>query len=98
MGFKDVRKAVIEKLKTGQIQHELRNEISTKNLLSTGEKSPEDVIEMLKVCNGKQHKTFKHKDSSEVDVHEFKPILLGQQWYIKCYLIEPDVWFISVHN
>lgn len=98
MGFKSIRSEVIKKLKEGNIQHELRKQIELKNQLSTGEKTPEDVIKMLTMCRGDQHTTEKHKDIASVDIHIFKPVIDGTKWYVKCYMIEPDVWFISVHD
>ena len=98
MGFKDVRTSVIEKLKSGDIQHEARGSIDVKNLMSTGQVSTDEVIEYLKVCRGDQYSTMKHKDDNSVDVHVFKPVVEKVEWYIKCYVLEPDVWFISVHE
>jgi hypothetical protein len=40
----------------------------------------------------------------EVDVHVFKPQARleprgdRRRWYIELYFLEPDVWFISVHE
>lgn len=98
MGFKSIRSDVIEMLRSGNIQHEVRNAIDIKNMLSIGEKSPEDVIEFLKLCRGNQYSTMPHKDDATVTVHVFKPVVDKVEWYIKCYILEPDVWFISVHQ
>ncbi|MEC7278155.1 MAG: hypothetical protein VXV96_17670 [Bdellovibrionota bacterium] len=98
MGLKATRKAVIEKLKEGTIQHELdrKGRIDEKNFLAVGRVSVDEVIEFLQATKGDEYEESDHHSVKDVTVSEFKPY--GGGWYIKCYLIEPDVWFISVHK
>lgn len=100
MGLKDIRATIIERLLEGNIQHELTRggEIDEKNLLVTGQISILEVIELLNSTKGHSYSKSKHHMVSKIDVHIFKPKKDNLSWYIKCYLIEPDVWFISVHH
>lgn len=98
MGFRDVRIAVIDKLNLGQVQHEPRNGcIDEKNHLAVGKITTAEVVELMNATKGTQYTTSKHHLDGSIDVHIFKPKKAGVEWYIKCYLIEPDLWFISVH-
>lgn len=100
MGLKDIKIVVIKKLKEGTIQHETTRsgDIDEKNLLLTGKVTVDEVIELINATKGPGYSTSKHHLSDDIDVHIFKPKKDGTKWYIKCYLIEPDVWFISVHK
>lgn len=105
MGFKDARDRAIKALESGNVQHEVRGgEIDEKNLLQTGDVSPEDVVALLKRCRGTQHSSSPHHFDPEVDVHVFRPEVVvpgrkrAQRWYVKLYFVEPDAVFISVHR
>lgn len=100
MGLKKTRSAVVEKLKDGRIQHETTRSgnIDEKNLLLTGMVSVEEVINLINSTKGPDYSTSKHHLDDDVDVHVFRPKKKGVSWYIKCYMIEPDIWFISVHH
>lgn len=98
MGFRDIRKQVIDALNSGAVQHEARGDINDKNLLATGAMTIADVIRLLSRCRGNQHESSPHHQDASIEVHVFKPLDDGTQWYIKLYCIDPDVWFISVHN
>ena len=104
MGFKSARENALVALKSGFIQHEARDDIDNKNLLSTGEVSTSEVVKMLKKCNGNQYSTSPHHADSSATVHIFKPQIKTEKndeletWYIKLYFVAPDVWFISVHR
>lgn len=96
MGLKDIRAKAIECLKSGQVQHDTdrSGKIDEKNLLVTGQISTVEVIELLNQTKGTQFESDKHHVIKTIDVHIFKP----KGWYIKCYFIEPDIFFISVHK
>ena len=94
MGLIDIRKKVVEHLELGCIQHEARDNINVKNLLKTGAITVEEVIKLIKRTKGTNFSTSSHHTIQSVDVHTFK----SDGWYIKCYLIEPDLWFISAHK
>lgn len=96
MGFRETRAEVIERLKNGHIQHDMSRsgEIDVKNLMLVGEISVDEVIELLKKVRGTEYSSSPHHSVSGIDVHIFKP----EGWYIKCYFLDPDVVFISVHK
>lgn len=93
-GFKQVKRAVIEALKDGRYQHEARNDINVKNLLATGEVTANEVIDLLRRSNGMQYEVSPHHSSSAFNVH----IITVSTWYVKFYFLDPDTWFISVHQ
>lgn len=100
LGLKEVRTAVVEKLKAGRIQHDTTRsgDIDEKNLLLTGKVTVEEVIEAINATKGPNYSTSKHHTDGSIDVHIFKSKKKTVNWYIKCYMIEPDIWFISVHH
>ncbi|MCF6199306.1 MAG: hypothetical protein L3J67_07910 [Hyphomicrobiaceae bacterium] len=94
MSFRETKYLVIKALQKGEFQHEARNEIDDKNLLSTGEISTEEIIEVIDRCNGTHHSCSEHHFLESVKVH----VLKRDDWYIKFYFIDPDTFFISVHK
>ncbi|NSZ17618.1 hypothetical protein G6L66_12500 [Agrobacterium vitis] len=94
MDFKDVKYSVIKALKEGTYQHEARGTIEVKNALMTGDISREDLIKIIKRCNGTHHQRSQHHRVSTVEVHIFR----RDDWYIKFYFLDPDTLFISVHK
>ncbi|MBL1140681.1 MAG: hypothetical protein HND53_01475 [Proteobacteria bacterium] len=97
MGFTDAKRQVINCLNKGQYSHEARGNIDIKNLLATGDVTPEDVATILGRSRGNEYSCSPHDYDSSVDVHIVKTTHQGINWYIKWYFIEPDVVFISVH-
>ena len=104
MGFKEVKQKAIRALKEGLVQHEARDEVDEKNLLLTGEVTSGQVVRLLNACHGTQYTCAPHHQVTAIDVHVFKPKTRLEpgadmkRWYIKLYFLEPDVWFISVHE
>lgn len=96
MGFKDVRAAAIRCIEEGYVRHVERE--MEKNLYAIGDISSEEVIRMLKACSGDRYEASKHHSLSDVDVHIMKPRGRYEGWYVKFYFIEPDIFFISVHQ
>lgn len=94
MGFKEVRIRLIAALQSGAYLHEARGQIDTKNLLQRGLISTEQVLEVVKRCNGTHYESSPHHVVKGVDVH----ILKRDGLYIKFYFIDPNVFFISVHR
>ena len=92
--FNTVKSEVINCLKKGRFQHEVIGAIDTKNFLSTGEISVDDVIRLISKTKGFQYECSPHHMVSGIDVHIFKP----DNWYIKFYFVAPNVMFISVHK
>jgi len=93
-GFKAAKKAAIEALCSGNYQHEARSAIEVKNLLATGEVSAEFVADLLRQSRGSDHSSSPHHRASSIDVH----VVYSRGWYIKFYFIDPDTFFISVHQ
>jgi hypothetical protein len=100
LGLKEVRAKVVDRLRAGRILHDTTRggEIDEKNLLLIGKVTIEEVIEVINSAKGVNYSTSKHHLDRSVDVHIFKLKKKNVNWYIKCYMIEPDVWFISVHH
>jgi hypothetical protein len=98
MGFKDVKKEVINCLNNGLVLHEARNDINIKNLLETGVVSNDDVINILAKSKGNEYSCSAHHMDGSIDVHIIKVQVQGINWYVKWYFSEPDSVFISVHN
>ena len=99
MGFKDIKRQVIECLKNGNIQHEPRdNTIDIKNLLAIGAVTPDDVVNILKRSRGDEHESSPHHYDKQILVHIVKTTYEVQEWYIKWYFVDPDCVFISVHH
>ena len=99
-GLRKIRRLVVEKLIDGRIQHEpdRSGNIDEKNLLLVGKITVEEVIELIYATKGFQYELSKHHTLPVIDVHIFKPEKNRIKWYIKCYLVEPDLIFISVHH
>lgn len=94
MGFKDAKAALISALKTGNYQHQSRANINTKNLLFTGVVTAAQVLSIIGRCNGSHHTTSKHHSINAIDIH----VIEIEGWYVKFYVINPNVMFISVHQ
>lgn len=98
MGFKDIKKKVLNCLDTGHILHEERGNINIKNLLSTGKISVEEVINIIGSSRGNSYTSSPHHFDSKVTVHVINTLYSGQKWYIKWYFVDPDSIFISIHH
>jgi len=55
MGFKDVKRRVLESTASGNYQHTARDDIDAKNLMQTGDVSPAEVAEVIKRCREHDH-------------------------------------------
>ena len=95
--FSDIKIKAIQYILAGQVKHEGRQDLH-KNLYLARIVSPEDVISMIKCCNGNCYGSFPHKDFKKLDVHVLKPKGRWDGYYIKFYFLEPDIMFISVHD
>lgn len=98
MGFKEQKKLVIQSLSDGNYVHESRTNIDTKNLLLTGEVTEEELIKVLKKSKGTDFECSPHHTAKGIEVNIIKVTQSGIRWYIKWYIIEPDLVFISVHH
>jgi hypothetical protein len=93
-GFKAARRDVIAALASGDYLHASRGDIEVKNLLATGEVCAAQVIEVIRACNGSHYRSSPHHAVASIEVH----VLKRHGWYIKFYFIEPETWFVSVHQ
>jgi len=93
-GFRIARRDVITALESGNYLHVSRGDIEVKNLLASGAISASEVAEIIRSCKGSHHSSSPHHAVASVEVH----VLRRRGWYIKFYVIEPDTWFISVHQ
>ena len=102
MGFKEIRRLAIQAIQEGRVQHEARGGVDEKNLLLVGDVTIDQVVRLLSACRGTQYSSSPHHTVHDIVVHVFKPEvnvgLKKERWYIKLYILEPDVWFISVHQ
>lgn len=98
MGYKDVKALVLSCLQIGDILHASRGEIDIKNLLATGQVTPDEVAEVIQRSRGGDYECSPHHSVSGVDVHIIRRSHKGVVWYIKWYYVEPASVFISVHH
>ncbi|WP_449433967.1 hypothetical protein [Pseudomonas putida] len=93
-GFRKAKRAVIDALESGDYQHVARGDIEIKNLLATGAVSAAQVAGCIRGCDGTHYSSSPHHVVAELEVH----VLRRHGWYIKFYFIEPQTWFVSVHQ
>jgi hypothetical protein len=102
MGFRDARDRLVDALRHGRYEHEARHARAEKNLLAIGDVSAETVITLLYRCRGDQHEESVHHWDPSTTVHEFKPVVDDERWYIKAYFAPDDesagATIISVHR
>ncbi len=72
MGFKKAKFLLIQALESGNFDHEVRNDIDDKNLLSSGDVSADEVLDVVKRCNGSHHTMSPHHFIEDVEVHIFR--------------------------
>ncbi len=94
MGFREAKFLLVQALESGNFDHEVRNDIDDKNLLSSGDVSVDEILDIVRRCNGSHHTMSSHHFIEDVEVHIFR----RDSWYIKFYFITPDTYFISVHK
>ena len=70
VGFKEARQQVIRDLQAGNFVHEVRRNISSKNLLLTGSISASDLAAILKRARGQDHRSSPHHRDADIRVHE----------------------------
>lgn len=93
-GFRKARAEVIAALESGNYQNVSRAAIEVKNLLATGAVSAGEVADIVRSCRGMHHSSKPHHTITSLEVH----VLKRHGWYIKFFFIEPDTWFVSVHQ
>lgn len=98
LGFKKAKRMVLECIDNGAINHEMRPDIDVKNLLFAEEVTIQEVREVILRARGNDYENGEHHKFPGVEVHKIKTNSQGRDWYIKWYFIDPDTWFISVHE
>lgn len=93
-GYSSVKRALIAALRSGNYQHAVRNDIDEKNLLATGVVSAAEVIHCVTRSHGGQYSCSPLHGSVNIPCR----LIRSHGWYIKFYFIEPDTYFISVHQ
>jgi hypothetical protein len=103
VGFKTAKQSVLQALDASiagksVVFHEQRHDQRDKNLLQSGDVSLQEVRDVLGRANGTEHDESSHHNVSSITVHVVKRSEYGVFWYIKWYMLEPNLWFISVHH
>ena len=93
-GFKAAKQKVLKALADGTYLHETRGNIDVKNLLLTGEITPDDLATIILRCAGVHHEATPHHQVRGLYVH----VLKRDGWYIKFYFVDANTIFISVHR
>lgn len=91
-----MKRKAIEKLLNNSIRHEERE--YDKNLFARGVVSKNDIIQIFLYSRGDQHSTSGHYFLEGVTVHIIRAVGKYDGYYVKFYFVEPDIWFISVHQ
>lgn len=94
MGFDEAKRHVLQALALLDFEHEARDNVAVKNLLQTGQISPQQVFDLIKRSRGHEHTCSPHHVLKEFEVH----LIRTQDWYIKFYFADPRTTFISVHR
>lgn len=104
VALKEARKNAVAAINSGQIQHEPRDAIALKNLLAIGAVTTDDALLVINACKGDDYSTSQHHHDATVAVHVFKAKVktsidsAKENWYVKIYFLDPDIWFISMHK
>jgi len=98
MKFRDVKRKIIHCLQHGDIEFAARGHIDLKNLLVTGDVTPEDVIAVISRAGGNDYQRCAHHFDPSIEVHIIIVAYARLNWYIKWYFDEPVSIFISVHH
>ena len=98
MGFSEDRKKMLEALRQGQVIHEQRSYQEDKNLLAVGRLSEDEAVLILRSVRGQQAEASVHHYDPGQRVWIMKPTIAGVRWYLKAYLQEENVVFLSFHS
>ena len=93
-GFRAVRQAVIEALRTGSFRHEMRDEFDEKNLLGYGMVTVDDVLTIIRSSRGTDYSCSPLHGDPKIACH----LLKTGGWYVKFCFADPHTVFISVHR
>lgn len=94
-GFREAKSKAIAALVNGTYQNITnRSAIDTKNLLFTGLVTAQQICDIIKRSRGTDHSTSSHHQEASILVH----VIQREGWYLKFYFLDPDTFFISVHQ
>lgn len=102
IGFKRAKARLLATLQSAMagketIRHEARSSANDKNLLASGHVTLAEVAAIINKSRGGDYEESQHHQAPEIVVHVVKCRHDGLAWYVKWYVLEPNVWFISVH-
>ena len=98
MNFRSDKVKILKALRAGMVLHEDRSDQELKNLVDSGEVSLEIAYRIIESTRGTQAESSPHHFSKDVTVWIFKPKFNGTEWYVKCYLVDEDLWILSFHD
>lgn len=101
MGFRAAKAAVVRALREGDYEHEARDALREKNLLAVGDVDAEEVARLVLRTPSNRYRESPHHEDVSVTVHTFRPLVDGEEWYVKAYFLEGEdgtATFISVHR
>ena len=91
MGFEHAKRQILDALRAGAVEHDVRGE--GKNLLALGLVDVTAAIELIERTRGQEARASAHHADPSVEVWVFRP----RGWYIKFY--HRRVWrFASFHR
>ena len=97
MGFNSDRERMLEALAGGQVIHEERSYQENKNDLAAGRVSEGEAALILRSVRGQQAEASVHHYDPGQRVWIMKPTVAGIRWYLKAYMQDENVVFLSFH-
>jgi len=98
MKFGDDKPRILKALEVGMVLHEDRTDQQAKNFVDSGVVSLELAHKIVSSTRGLQAKSSPHHQYKAITVWVLTPKFEGRQWYVKCYLIDDDLWLLSFHD
>ena len=98
MGFNEDKSRMVAALLAGQVIHEERSYQENKNLLATGQITEEQAASILGSVPGRQAEGSVHHYDPSQRIWVMRVNVEGVQWYLKAYLKEESVVFLSFHQ
>lgn len=98
MGFREDRAQMLQALRSGRVFHEQRSYFEDKNVLATGQISEQEALVLLAAVRGSQAEVSVHHYDPLQKVWILKPEVAGVRWYLKAYLQDDCLVFLSFHR
>lgn len=96
--FLKLKEKAIDCLLHGAVAHFERKKADTKNDLLSDKVNTEFVIKLFEVAKLEQYEKRVHYNDPRLIIHVLKPVFEGTIWYLKFFIVDPDIIFISVHK